>query len=42
MALGRAHAGKTVSVAVSDTTLAIELDDPETRRRAPHHHHASA
>ena len=29
MALGRAHAGKTVSVAGSDTTLAIELDDPK-------------
>jgi hypothetical protein len=31
MALGRAHAGQTVAVAVSDTTLAIELDDQETR-----------
>ena len=31
IALGRAHAGQTVAVAVSDTTLAIELDDQETR-----------
>jgi hypothetical protein len=27
--LGRIHAGQTISVAVSDTTLAIELDDDE-------------
>lgn len=31
IALGRAHAGQTVAVAVSETTLAIELDDAETR-----------
>jgi hypothetical protein len=31
IALGRTHAGQTVTVAVSDTTLAIELDDAETR-----------
>jgi hypothetical protein len=31
IALGRAHAGQTLTVAVSDTTLAIELDDAETR-----------
>jgi hypothetical protein len=31
VALGRIHAGQTVSIAVSDTTLAIELDDAETR-----------
>ncbi len=31
IALGRTHAGQTVAVAVSDTTLAIELDDDETR-----------
>jgi hypothetical protein len=31
IALGRTHAGHTVTVAVSDTTLAIELDDNETR-----------
>jgi len=31
IALGRAHAGQTVAIAVSDTTLAIELDDAETR-----------
>jgi hypothetical protein len=31
VALGRAHAGQTVTVYVSDTTLAIELDDAETR-----------
>jgi hypothetical protein len=27
VALGRVHAGKTVSIAVSDTNLAIECDD---------------
>jgi hypothetical protein len=34
--LGRVHAGKTFTVAVSETTLAIELDGAETRvvRRA--------
>jgi transposase InsO family protein len=31
IALGRTHAGHTVTVAVSDTTLAIEFDDAETR-----------
>jgi transposase InsO family protein len=31
VSLGRLHAGRTVAVAVSDTTLAIELDDGETR-----------
>jgi hypothetical protein len=31
VALGRACAGQTLTVAVSDTTLAIELDDAETR-----------
>ena len=30
-ALGRAHAGQTVTVLVSDTTLAIELGDGDTR-----------
>jgi hypothetical protein len=36
IALGRAHAGQTIAIAVSDTTLAIQLDDTETRvvRRA--------
>jgi len=27
----RTHAGQTLTIAVSDTTLAIELDDAETR-----------
>jgi hypothetical protein len=31
IALGRTHAGQTLTIAVSDTTLAIELDDHETR-----------
>jgi hypothetical protein len=31
IALGRANAGQTVTVAVSAVTLAIELDDAETR-----------
>ena len=31
IALGRTHAGQTVTVLVSDTTLAIELDDGDTR-----------
>jgi transposase InsO family protein len=31
IALGRSRAGQTVTIAVSDTTLAIELDDTETR-----------
>jgi hypothetical protein len=31
IALGRAHAGQTLSIAVSGTTLAIELDDAEAR-----------
>ena len=30
-ALGRAHAGQTVTVLVADTTLAIELGDGDTR-----------
>jgi hypothetical protein len=37
IALGRIHAGQAVTIAVSKTTLAIELDDQETRvvRRTP-------
>jgi hypothetical protein len=31
VALGRAHRHQTVTVHVSETTLAIELDDGETR-----------
>ena len=31
IALGRVHAGQTLAVAVSNTTLAIEFDDVETR-----------
>jgi hypothetical protein len=31
IALGRAHAGQAIAVAVPGTTLAIELDDAETR-----------
>jgi transposase InsO family protein len=31
IALGRVHAGQTITIAVSDTTLAVELDDAETR-----------
>jgi len=31
IALGRTHAGQTIAIAVSDTTLRIELDDAETR-----------
>jgi hypothetical protein len=31
IALGRAHAGQTVTVHVADTTLVIELDEAETR-----------
>ncbi len=31
VALGRVHAGQALTVAVSDTTLAIQLDDAETR-----------
>jgi Integrase core domain len=31
IALGRTHAGQTVTVLVSDTTLAVELGDGETR-----------
>ncbi len=31
VALGRIHQHQTVTVHVSDTTLAIELDDGETR-----------
>jgi hypothetical protein len=31
VALGRIHQHQTVTVHVSDTTLAVELDDGETR-----------
>ena len=31
IALGRGHKHHTVTIAVSDTTLAIELDDGDTR-----------
>ena len=31
VALGRAHRHQTVTIHVSETTLAIELDDGETR-----------
>ena len=31
VALGRIHAGKVVTIAVSKTTLPIELDDGDTR-----------
>ena len=31
VALGRTHQHQTVTIHVSDTTLAIELDDGETR-----------
>ena len=31
IALGRVHAHRTVTVHVSETTLAIELDDGDTR-----------
>ena len=31
IALGRIHAGQTVTVLVSDTTLTVELDDGDTR-----------
>jgi hypothetical protein len=31
VALGRQHAGRTLTVTVSDTTLAIDLEDGETR-----------
>jgi hypothetical protein len=31
IALGRLHKHKTVTIAVSETTLAIELDDEDTR-----------
>ena len=31
VALGRIHRYKTLTIAVSDTTLAIELDNQETR-----------
>jgi hypothetical protein len=31
IALGRNHARQTDTIAVSDTTMAIELDDAETR-----------
>jgi hypothetical protein len=29
--LGRVHAAQTITIALSDTTLAIELEDAETR-----------
>lgn len=35
IALGRTHAGQTLTAAVSETTLAIELDDAETRAVRP-------
>jgi hypothetical protein len=40
VALGRVHAYRTVTIAVSETTLAIELDDGDTRVVAgrPTHH----
>jgi hypothetical protein len=41
VALGPTHAGQTLTIAVSDTTLAIELDDAETRVVRPHHHPTS-
>ena len=31
VALGRVHQHQTVTISVSDTTLAIELDDGQTR-----------
>jgi transposase InsO family protein len=31
IALGRIHAGQTITIAVSETTLAVELEDQETR-----------
>jgi hypothetical protein len=31
IALGRIHAGQTVTVLVSETTLTVELDDGDTR-----------
>jgi hypothetical protein len=31
VALGRVHAYRTLTIAVSESTLAIELDDGETR-----------
>lgn len=38
VALGRVHAGKTVTIAVSDTELAIECDDGiRTIRRTNDH-----
>ncbi|WP_245730122.1 hypothetical protein [Micromonospora pallida] len=38
IALGRVHAGKTVTITVSDTELAIECDDgTRTVRRTNHH-----
>ena len=32
VALGRVHAGRTVTVHVAEHTLAVELDDGETRK----------
>jgi hypothetical protein len=39
VALGRAHAHQSVTITVSETTLAIELDDGDTRlvRRTTDH-----
>jgi hypothetical protein len=31
IALGRAHAGQTLTIAIAGTTLAVELDNAETR-----------
>jgi hypothetical protein len=42
IALGRTHAGQTVTVAVSDTTLAIELRRRQNPGCARHHHHTCA
>jgi hypothetical protein len=41
IALICAHAGQTVALHVSDTTLAIEVDDADTPRGAPALGHAS-
>jgi hypothetical protein len=38
VALGRTYAGQTVTVAVSDTILAMKLDDQVNPRGAQHHH----
>jgi hypothetical protein len=41
-ALGRSHAGQTVTVLVSDTTLAIEFTDGDVRGHLPRHNPAGA